>query len=77
MGWQHTIIKQYGLTLTKAIFNDIFSLNNKTVTYEQYSCGQNGLVDSWRVIFNDYTYGVLAYRTGIPTAHDLPPAPAS
>ena len=54
MGRSHTILQQYGLTLDKAIFNDIFRINNKTVIYEQYSYGQNGLVDSLRAIFNDY-----------------------
>ena len=42
--------------LTKAMFNDIFRINNKTVIYEQYSYGQNGLADSLRTIFNDYTF---------------------
>ena len=31
MGRLHTILQQYGLTLTKVIFNDIFRINNKTV----------------------------------------------
>ena len=56
MGRSHTILKQYGLTLTKAIFNDVFRINNKSVIYEQYSYGQNGLVDSLRAIFNDFTF---------------------
>ena len=43
------------LPFDKAIFNDIFRINNKTVTYEQYSYGQNGLVDSLRAISNDYS----------------------
>ena len=30
MGRSHMIINRYGLTLTVAIFNDLFSLNNKT-----------------------------------------------
>ena len=34
MGRSHTILQQYGLTLAKAIFNDIFRINNKTVIYE-------------------------------------------
>ena len=33
VGRSLTIIKQYGPTLTKAIFNDIFRLNDKTVIY--------------------------------------------
>ena len=61
MGRSHTILQQYGLTLTKAIFNDIFRINNKTVIYEQYSYGQNGLVDSLRTIFNDYTFDNKRY----------------
>ena len=56
MGRSHTILKQYGLTLTKAIFNDVYRINNKSVIYEQYSYGQNGLVDSLRAIFNDFTF---------------------
>ena len=56
MDRSHTILKQYGLTLTKAIFNDVFRINNKSVIYEQYSYGQNGLVDSLRAIFNDFTF---------------------
>ena len=61
MGRSHTILQQYGLTLNKAIFNDIFRINNKTVIYEQYSYGQNGLVDSLRAIFNDYTFDNKRY----------------
>ena len=56
MGRSHTILKQYGLTLTKAIFNNVFRINNKSVIYEQYSYGQNGLVDSLRAIFNDFRF---------------------
>ena len=56
MGRSHTILKQYGLTLIKAIFNDVFRINNTSVIYEQYSYGQNGLVDSLRAIFNDFTF---------------------
>ena len=56
MGRSHTILQQYGLSLTKAIFNDIFRINNKTVIYEQYSYGQNGLVDSLRTILMTYIY---------------------
>ena len=33
MGRSHAILQQYWLTLTKAIFNDIFRINNKTVIY--------------------------------------------
>ena len=61
MGRSHTILQQYGLTLTKAIFNDIFRINKKTVIYEQYSYGQNGLVDYLRTIFNDYTFDNKRY----------------
>ena len=61
MGRSHTILQQYGLTLNKAIFNDIFRINNKTVIYEKYSYGQNGLVDSLRAIFNDYTFDSKRY----------------
>ena len=32
MGRSHTILKQYGLTLTKAIFNDVFKINNTSIT---------------------------------------------
>ena len=31
MGRSHTILKQYGLTLNKAIFNDVFRINNKSI----------------------------------------------
>ena len=34
MGRSHTTLQQYGLIL-KAIFNDIFRINNKPVIYEQ------------------------------------------
>ena len=61
MGRSHTILQQHGLTVTKAIFNDIFRINKKTVIYEQYSYGQNGLVDSLRNIFNDYTFDNKRY----------------
>ena len=56
MGRSQTILKEYGLTLTKAIFNDMFRINNKIVIYELYFNGQNGLVESLRAIFNNYTY---------------------
>ena len=51
-----TVIVENGVTLTKAIFNDVFRINNKSVLYEQYSYRQNGLVDSLRAIFNDFTF---------------------
>ena len=41
MGRSHTILKQYGLMLTKAIFNYVFRINNQTIIYEQSSYGQN------------------------------------
>ena len=58
MGRSHAILQQYVglLTSTKAIFNYIFRNNNKTVIYEHYSYGQNGIVDSLRNMFNDYTF---------------------
>ena len=46
---------------TKAIFNYIFRINNKTVLNEQYFYEQSGLVDSLRVIFNYYTYDKQRY----------------
>ena len=61
MGRSHKIMQQYGQNLTEAIFNYIFSLNNKTAVYEQYAYGQNGLVDSLRAIFNYYTYDKQRY----------------
>ena len=61
MGRSHTILKQYGLTLTKSIFNDVFRINNKSIIYEQYSYGQNGLVDSLRAISNDFTFDNQCY----------------
>ena len=60
MGRSHTILQQYGLTLTKAIFNDILESITK-LSYEQYSYWQNGLVDSLRAIFNDYTFDNKSY----------------
>ena len=36
--------------LTKAIFNDIVLESITKLSYEQYSYGQNGLVDSLRAI---------------------------
>ena len=39
MGLSHTILQQYGMTLTKPIFNDIFRINNKTVIYEKIFIG--------------------------------------
>ena len=54
MGRSQTVLKQYGLTLTKAIFYDILEYKKRTVIYEQYSYGQNGLVDYLRAITNYY-----------------------
>ena len=71
MGRSHTILQQYGLTLNKAIFNDIFRINNKTVIYEQYSYGQNGLVDSLRAIFNDYTFDNKRYAQMLLRFHTV------
>ena len=56
MGRAHTIMRQYGMTMTKAIFSNIFRLNRKTFIYNRYPHGQNGLIDSLRAIFNDYTH---------------------
>ena len=42
------------LTFTKTIFNDIFHINTKSVLFEHVPHGRNGLIDSLRVIFNDY-----------------------
>ena len=39
----------------------IISLVITTVLFEQYSYGQNGLVDSLRAIFNDYAYDNQRY----------------
>ena len=33
MGRAHTIMRQYGMTMTKAIFSNIFRLNSKTLIY--------------------------------------------
>ena len=48
MGRSHTIGST--TTIWTAIFNDIFRINNKTVIYEQYSYGQNGLVDAATIL---------------------------
>ena len=50
-------MRQYGMTMTKAIFSNIFRLNSKTlIIYNRYPHGQNGLIDSLSAIFNDYTH---------------------
>ena len=59
MGRAHTIMKQYGLTLTKAIFSDVFNLNSKTVL-------DKIVLLTLRAIFNDYIiklYGNQGYAT--------------
>ena len=49
------------LTFTKTIFNDIFQVNTKSVLYEHIPHGRNGLIDSLRVIFNDYDTDNMNY----------------
>ena len=56
MGRAHTIMRQYGMTMTKAIFSNIFRLNSKTLVYNRHPHGQNGLIDSLRAICYDYTH---------------------
>ena len=48
------------LTFTKTIFNDIF-LNTKSVLFEHIPHGRNGLIDTLRVIFNDYDTDNMNY----------------
>ena len=47
-------IQKNELTFMKTIFNDIFHINTKSVLFEHVPHGRNGLIDSLRVIFNDY-----------------------
>ena len=49
------------LTFTKTIFNDIFHINTKSVLFELVPHGCNGLIDSLRVIFNDYDTDNMKY----------------
>ncbi len=49
----HLIYKNE-LTFTKTIFNDIFHINTKSLLFEHLPHGRNGLIDSLRVIFNEY-----------------------
>ena len=49
------------LTFTKTICNDIFHVNTKSVLFEHIPYGRNGLIDSLRVIFNDYDTDNMNY----------------
>ena len=51
------------LTFTKTIFNDIksFHVNTKSVLFEHIPHGRNGLIDSLRVILNDYDIDNMNY----------------
>ena len=51
------------LTFTKTISNDIFHVNTKSVglLFEHVPHGRNGLIDSLRVIFNDYDTDNMNY----------------
>ena len=49
------------LTFMKTIFNDIFHVNTKSVLFEYIPHGRNGLIDSLRVIFNDYDTDNMNY----------------
>ena len=56
----HLILKNE-LTFTKTIFNEIFHINTKSVLFEHVPHGRNGLIDSLRVIFNDYDTDNMNY----------------
>ena len=55
------LIQKNELTFTKTIFNDIFHVNTKSVLFEHVPHGSNGLIDSLRVIFNDYDTDNMNY----------------
>ena len=54
LGRVNHLIQKNELTFMKTIFNDIFHINTKSVLFEHVPHGRNGLIDSLRVIFNDY-----------------------
>ena len=58
LGRASHLIHKNELTFTKTIFNDIFDINTKSVLFEH---GRNGLIDSLRVIFNDYDTDDMNY----------------
>ena len=66
MGRAHIIMIQYGLTLTKTLFSDNFSINSKTLIYNRYPHGQNGFIYSLRFILNDYTHCNQCYAKMLP-----------
>ena len=55
------LMQKNELTFTKTIFNDIFHVNTKSVLFEHVPHGSNGLIDSLRVIFNDYDTDNMNY----------------
>ena len=55
------MIQKNELTFTKTIFNDNFHINTKSVLYEHVPHGRNGLIDSLRVISNDYDADNMNY----------------
>ncbi len=54
LGRVNHLIQKNELTFMKTIFNDIVHINTKSVLFEHVPHGRNGLIDSLRVIFNDY-----------------------
>ena len=61
LGRASHLIHKNELTFTKTIFNDIFHINTKSVLFEHVPHGRNGLIDSLRVIFNDYDTDNMNY----------------
>ena len=55
------LMQNNGLTFMKTIFNDILHVNTKSVLFEHIPHGRNGLIDSLRVIFNDYDTDNMNY----------------
>ena len=61
LGRASHLIHKNELTFTKTIFNDIFHIITKSVLFEHVPHGRNGLIDSLRVIFNDYDTDNMNY----------------
>ena len=61
LGRASHLIQKNELTFTKTTFNDIFHINTKYVLFEHVPHGRSGLIDSLRVIFNDYDTDNMNY----------------
>ncbi len=61
LGRASHLIQKNELTFTKTIFNGIFHINTKYVLFEHVPHDRNGLIDTLRVIFNDYETDNMNY----------------